>query len=158
MRKVVVNTTPLIALANIGQLELLREPYGEVFIPDAVMEEIRSEPARSLVKDANWIKQCTIVHPEQKMLYKARLHAGEVEVMILAQEESADLVIMDDNTAKATAKFFGFSVTGTLGILVKAKQRGMINEVSSLLCRLVGDGFYVDEKTKEMVLKQAGEF
>ena len=56
-------------------------------------------------------------------MYEAKLHDGEVEVMILAQEEpKADLVILDDNSAKKTAKFLELSVTGTLGVLVKAKQ------------------------------------
>ena len=157
MRKVVANTTPLIALAEIDQLELLHKLYGVILIPEAVMEEIEREPARSLVMNADWIKQSPITHPEQKTLYKARLHAGEVEVIILALEEKADLVIMDDNTAKKTAKFLGLNVTGTLGILVKAKQEGIIKEVAPLLKSLTGNGFFVDEKTKMMVLSKSGE-
>lgn len=55
-------------------------------------------------------------------MYQAKLHAGEVEVMILAQEEPpANLVILDDNAAKKTAKYLGLKVTGTLGVLIKAK-------------------------------------
>ena len=157
MRKVVVNTTPLIALAGIGQIELLRKLYGKVYIPGAVMDEIESEPARSQVMNAEWIVKRTITHPEQKALYKARLHAGEVEVMILALEESADLVIMDDNTAKKTAKFIGLPVTGTLGILVKAKKEGIISEVTPLIKKLQEDHFYVDEGTRLIVLRNAGE-
>lgn len=157
MRKVVVNTTPLIALAGIGKLELLQLLYDEVMIPDAVLNELESEPARSLVLKADWIQKKTITHPERKDLFRARLHSGEVEVMILAEEESADLVIMDDNAAKKTAKFLGQNVTGTLGVLVKAKQRDLINEVSPLVQSLIDDGFYVDDKTKTMVLKSSGE-
>ena len=56
MRKVIVNTTPLIALAGIGQLDLLRRLYSEITIPRAVNREIISEPARSLVSAAEWIK------------------------------------------------------------------------------------------------------
>lgn len=157
MRKVVVNTTPLIALAGIGQLELLQKLYTEIIIPDAVMEETESEPARTLVTRAEWIRKKNITHQERKSLFKARLHAGEVEVMILAEEESADLVIMDDNTAKKTAKYIGLNVTGTLGVLVKAKQAGLIGEVASLIDKLADDGFFVDEQTRRITLKMAGE-
>ena len=61
MRKVVVNTTPLIALAGIGQLELLQKLYTEIIIPDAVMEETESKPARTLVTRADW-KVKTVKH------------------------------------------------------------------------------------------------
>jgi hypothetical protein len=114
MRKVVMNTTPLIALADIGQLELLHLLYEEILIPGAVMDEIKSEPARTLVTNALWIKKISIGKTERKKLFKARLHSGEVEVLLLAEDEEADLVIMDDNSAKKTAKYFGLNVTGTL--------------------------------------------
>ena len=55
------------------------------------------------------------------LVYKAKLHAGEVDVMILAQSKPpADLVIIDDNAAKKTAKYLGLKVTGTIGVLLKA--------------------------------------
>ena len=72
MRKVVANTTPLIALVEIDQLEVLHKLYGEILIPEAVMEEIEREPAKSFVMNADWIKRFPITHPEQKTPYKAR--------------------------------------------------------------------------------------
>ena len=157
MRKVVVNTTPLIALADIGQLELLHQLYNEILIPSAVIDEIESEPARTLVANAQWIKKKTISKTERKSLFKARLHAGEVEVILLAEDEKADLVIIDDNSAKKTAKYLGLSVTGTLGVLLKAKQEGIIKEVKPLMNMLIDNGFYTDETTRNYVLKFAGE-
>ena len=56
MRRVIANTTPLIALANIDRLELLRELYGSIIIPQAVMDEIIREPAKQRVRRATWIK------------------------------------------------------------------------------------------------------
>lgn len=64
----------------------------------------------------SWICVESIRDDTEKKMYKAKLHAGEVEVMILAQEQKADLVIIDDNAAKKTAKYLGLTVTGTLGI------------------------------------------
>ena len=126
MRKVIANTTPLIALANIGQLEILHKIYGTITVPKAVFDEIILEPAKHMVGSANWIKVEEIQGQLQKDFFSARLHAGEVEVMILAREQEADLVIMDDDAAKKTAKFLGFNVIGTLGILIKAKKEGYL--------------------------------
>lgn len=82
---------------------------------------------QNLKNHFDWIKIETIKNPLQKKMYQAKLHDGEVEVIILAQEEpKADLVILDDNTAKKTAIFLELTVTGTLGILVKAKQLKLI--------------------------------
>lgn len=82
-------------------------------------------------------------------MYEAKLHDGEVEVMILAQEEpKADLVILDDNSAKKTAKFLELSVTGTLGVLVKAKQLNYIEKVKPLMDALIANGFFITQNIK----------
>lgn len=156
MRKVVANTTPLIALADIGQLELLHQLYGEIFIPTAVLNEIESEPAKTRVKNADWIKVVE-VSQENNYEFSSRLHAGEIAVIRLAQEQNADLLLMDDNAAKKTAKFIGLTVTGSFGVLIKAKKEGFIKEVKPLMNALIQDGLYVDEEVRNMVLKVAEE-
>ena len=88
MRKVIVNTTPIIVLAGIGQLNLLRDLYTEITIPRAVNHEIISEPVRSLVSSSDWIKVEKITGTIQKSAFSSRLHAGEIEVIMLAQELS----------------------------------------------------------------------
>ena len=157
MRKVIVNTTPLIALAGIGHLDLLRKLYAEISIPEAVDREIISEPARTLVSSSDWIRVEKITGTVQKSAFSSRLHAGEIEVILLAQEIGADLLIMDDNAAKKTAKYLGLIVTGTMGVLLRAKKEGLISEVRPLLDALVNDGLYVSSAVREYVLKQAGE-
>lgn len=157
MRKVVVNTTPIIALANIGYLDLLKNLYGEIIIPEAVDREILSQPARSLVVSAGWIKVRQVNTSVQKSLFSARLHAGEVEVLMLAQEYDADLLIIDDNAAKKTAKYLGLKVTGTMGVLLKAKREGHIDKVAPLLDKLIADGLYISKTVQAYVLEQAGE-
>lgn len=157
MRRVVVNTTPIIALAGIGQLDLLRKIYGEIVIPKAVDLEILSEPARSLVDAASWIQVMGLDLSAQKSMFSARLHAGEIEVLMLAQECDADLLIIDDNAAKKTAKYLGFTVTGTMGVLLRAKWEGYIDLVKPLMERLIADGFYVSPMVRDYVLEAAGE-
>lgn len=157
MRRVIANTTPLIALANIDRLELLHELYGTIIVPQAVVDEIISEPAKQRVRSATWIKVEAIQDSSQKDIFRARLHAGEVEVMILAREQNADLVIMDDNAAKKTAKFLGLNVTGTLGILLKAKKEGYLEMVEPIMNELIVDGLFISDTVKGYVLKEAGE-
>ena len=157
MPKVVVNTTPLIALADIGHLDILHNLYGEIMIPQAVLDEILTEPAKSIVSRCDWISVFDIDSKKPNRLYSARLHAGEIAVMMLADEQDADLLIMDDNAAKKTAKFIGFSVTGTIGVLLKAKRDGLIQNVKPLLAEMISDGFYISETIRKMVLEEAGE-
>ena len=132
--------------------------YGTITIPQAVFDEIKSTSVRKQVKaNRDWIFIEQINDASQKQMYRAKLHAGEVEVMILAQKKKADLVILDDNAAKKTAKFLGLRVIGTLGIFVLAKKRGYIKEVSPVLDALKRDGFFVSNDLCDLVLKQADE-
>ena len=78
--------------------------------------------------------------------------------MILAQENpKADLVIIDDNAAKKTAKYLGLSVTGTLGVLLKAKKHGIIAKLGPVLEEIKRNGFYIGEELEKLILEQAGE-
>lgn len=161
MRKVVVNSTPLIALSNIGRLDLLEKVYGSIVIPQAVFDEVTEKDdsaCRQIRRCPDWIKVIRISDSSQKQMYRAKLHDGEVEVMILAQElPVADLVIIDDNAAKKTAKFLGLHVTGTLGVLLRAKRTGLIERVEPIMDELCKNGFYVDDTVRTIVLEQAGE-
>ena len=157
MRKVISNTTPLITLANIGQLDLLRKLYGTIHIPEAVLKEIKREPARSTVRRCDWIlSYCDPLRPENRM-FSAKLHAGEIAVILLAEEMQADLLLMDDNAAKKTAKFLGYHVTGTLGVLLRAKREGYLGEIRPQLRAIIADGMYISEQILDLVLEEAGE-
>lgn len=82
----------------------------------------------------DWIHIERIGNTTDRKIYSTRLHAGDVEVMILAREiPRADLVIIDDNTAKKTAKYLGLTVTGTIGVLMEAKEQGIITSIASYI-------------------------
>jgi predicted nucleic acid-binding protein len=161
MRKVVVNTTPLIALSHVGRLEILKEMYGEIIIPKAVYREL-SVKTKSVCKIAvdnslDWILVKEIQNQMAKSMYKTQLHDGEVEVMILAKEINADVVIIDDANAKKHAKYLELPVTGTLGVLIKAKQRGYVDELNPILHQMVENGIYISQSLIEVCLEQVGE-
>lgn len=160
MRKVIANSTPLIVLCGIGRLDILKKMYQEIYIPSAVFREITLKNdfvCEQVCLAKEWIHVEQIHDYSERKMYKAKLHDGEVEVMILAQEQKADLLILDDNAAKKTAKYLGLKVTGTLGVLVKAKQQGIIECVRPLLTEMQRNGFYVSRTVESIVLEQAGE-
>lgn len=91
-----------------------------------------------------------------KDMYKTQLHEGEVEVMILAKEVAADVVIIDDANAKKYAKYLKLPVTGTLGVLLRSKQMGYVDKLEPVLRQMVEKGIYISQRLIELCLKQAG--
>lgn len=162
MRKVVVNTTPLIALSHTGQLDVLKKLYGEIVIPEAVYTELSAKAEsickKTVDKSLDWIRVDKIKNQMAKAMYKTQLHDGEVEVMILSKEIGADVVIIDDANAKKHAKYLGLSVTGTLGVLIKAKQEGYVKELKPILQQMVENGIYISQSLIVLCLKQVGEY
>lgn len=161
MRKVIVNTTPLIALCHVGQLDILKKIYGEILIPQAVYREL-SEKKESICKkqvdnSLDWIHVEKIQNQMAKSMFKTQLHDGEVEVIILAKERNADVVIIDDANAKKHAKYLKLPVTGTLGVLIKAKQLGYICELKPIIQEMVEKNIYISEKIMRLCLKQVDE-
>ena len=157
MRKiVVVNSTPILALHAIGRLEILKELYGEILIPDAVRREVTVKDSRTLDGYA-WIRVAQIDNLTAKELFTSALHNGEVEVMLLAKERNADIVIMDDRLARRHAKYFKLTVTGTVGVLLRAKSNGIIETVKPILDDLIQCGFYLSDDVYRELLRLASE-
>ena len=161
MHRVIVNSTPIIVLSNLGLLELLHKLYKDIYVPQAVFKEVtlkNDSASCDIKKYSDWIHICKIDDESDKKMYQAKLHAGEVEVMILAQKEPhADLVIIDDNSAKKTAKFLGLKVTGTLGVILKAKKLKYIDNVSDIMEQMINRGFYISQEVKNIVKAEAEE-
>lgn len=161
MPRVIVNSTPLIVLSNIKYLHLLKDLYKDIYIPQAVYDEVTAKndsACQQIKNNLNWIHICKIQDQSQKRMYQAKLHDGEVEVMILAQQnQNKDLVIIDDNSAKKTAKYLGLTVTGSLGVILKAKKQGLIHSVITLMNQLIQNGFYITPEVYDFVKDEAGE-
>ena len=86
MRKIIVNSTPLIGLCKIDRLDILQKLYGSITIPQAVFDEVtrKNDAVKSIITNAEWIHIESIHEFSSKQMYRAKLHDGEVEVMILA--------------------------------------------------------------------------
>ena len=155
-RVVIVNSTPIIALLGIGRLDILKSLYNEIIIPEAVRSEVTVKDEHVL-DSYPWIKVTAITNNAAKDTFITSLHDGEVEVMILAKELSSNLVIIDDNLARRHAKHQGLIITGTVGVILRAKHDGVIDSVKPLLDDLQKFGFYISDNVINEALKLAGE-
>jgi hypothetical protein len=134
---VVANAGPLIALARIGQFELLRSLYGQLHIPPAVRDEVvisaRGRPGAEEVDAAAWIHTVDVRDVTAVQLLRERLDAGESAAIVLAIQLAADLLIIDEARGRRVAESRGLNKTGTIGTLIAAKKRGLVAEVTPLL-------------------------
>lgn len=155
-----VNTTPIITLASIRQLDLLQLLYGEVIIPEAVRTEVLAGGERRIgaaeLLERGWIRTMVLPDPGRADLL-SDLDRGEAEVIALAQELAADVVILDERLARRHAERLGLPLTGTLGVLLKAKTRGLIEEVGPLVQQLRSAGIRLSDGLIRKALELAGE-
>lgn len=159
MPKVVSNTTPIISLLKIDRLDILRHLYSMVYIPKAVYKEIESGKNKEFYKDLNkidWIKIVDIQNPEA-VKYFSDLDSGEAEAIVLATELNADLVLIDEKLGRYHAGNSELKISGTLGVLIKAKAKGVINDVKPLLDQLINSNVWIGKNLKKSILKAAGE-
>ena len=155
---VILNNTPLVALWVLGRLDLLRDLYGEVTIPTAVRDEflaVERDAREAALASAPWIKAATLRHPQRALVYTG-LDEGEAEVLALA-EETGGLVVMDERKGRRYAKRLELPLTGTLGILIFAKERGIILSVADALTALQAAGLRLEPTLVSETLRLAGE-
>jgi len=159
-RIVVTNTTPIIALSLIGKLDLMRNLYGTVFAPPAVYDEVLAGGIGRVgvveLTHASWLQRRLLRDPSRADLL-ADLDSGEAEAIALAQELQADLLILDERLGRRYAQHLGLTITGTLGILVKAKQRGLISEVRPYIEQLRHGGIRIGDVLFARALELAEE-
>ncbi len=155
---VILNNTPLVALWVLGRLDLLRELYGEVVIPGAVCAEFLAtehEERKAALDDAPWIKAVPLSQPQRALVYTG-LDEGEAAVLALA-EELGGLVVMDERKGRRYARRLGLPLTGTLGLLLLAKERHLLASVSQAVSELLAAGLYLEADLIAEALRLAGE-
>ena len=156
---VISNTSPLIGLWGLNLLSLFRVLYTEVWIPREVEKEfleIDEAVHREGLNRAPWIKTVDLIDPESVLAYD-RLDSGEAAVLALANEHDARLVIIDEQKARKEAKKIGLPFKGVVGVLLEAKENGLIDEIKPLLIALQKNGIYLGESIITDALREAGE-
>jgi predicted nucleic acid-binding protein len=159
--KVVCNSSPLIHLSKAGRLSLLRDFFQEILVPEEVlMESVENsggaEDAKE-IENAGWIHPMAIEDMDLKKALKLTIDEGEAAAIVLALEQKADLVIMDDYDGRAMAKEYNLKVIGTIGILLKAKLEGKTISLKHDLDVLRMNGFWLGEELYSKLITEANE-
>jgi len=131
---VIADTSCLIALTNIEAINILKELYQEIFIK---IEKVKNEKYKKLLDQV--------------------LDPGEASAIALALDCDNVLLVLDDLKGRKEAEKLGFKITGTLGVLFKAKQLGIISEIKAYLEKLKNVGFRISEKIETEILKKSNE-
>jgi predicted nucleic acid-binding protein len=161
---VVSNTSPILNLAIVDQLSLLREQFGEISVPAAVLEELRVEqdlPGSRIVKgalEAGWLKVQQVEDQTLVQVLSRDLDGGEAEAIVLALQMNAEQVLLDEREGRRVAKSLELEVTGVLGVLLRARLDGDLVSMRSAMDALkeragfrIGKALYMD------LLKECGE-
>lgn len=160
---VISDSTPIISLIKIECLDVLEKLYKNIIIPKAVYNELIINV--DYQDEIDIIKGCTfleIKNVEENLSVlllqrQLKLDFGESEAIVLANNINADLIIIDERKARRIAKDIGLKVTGTLGILVEAKQQGLIEELKPLLDKLIDNNIRISKKLYIEILNIVGE-
>jgi predicted nucleic acid-binding protein len=146
----VSDASPLIALYQIGHLELLRNLFDRVIVPLAVTQEV----APSVGTLPIWVHRQQAPPPPDLARH---LDVGEREAIALAVHLGADFVVMDDRPGRNVAERLRMDVIGTLGLLVRARRRGLIRSVRPMVDQLVSNGLYVSVHLYREILEAVDE-
>jgi predicted nucleic acid-binding protein len=157
---VIVNTSPLLYLHQVRCLELLRQLYSTITVPPAVPQELEIGKLQGVdVPEVNSIEWIQIRSVVSAAIIPAviDLGQGEAEVIALGLENPNSLLIFDDSLARRIADLYSLKYTGTLGVLVKAKQAGYLSAVAPVITMLRSKGMWLTDKIISDVLRLSGE-
>lgn len=162
---VVSDTTPLISLMKVGQLELVYELFGEIQIPDAVYEELvsnnRFPNEKRQIQESSFVKKVSVEDMKAVTLLRRStgLDAGESEAIILSDTIGADLLLMDEVKGRQVAKQMGLHLMGTIGMLMIAYDEKKLTKSEILACidMLRNSGRHISGKLYEQLLDKLEE-
>jgi len=155
---VVVNSTPIIALARIGRLHILQDMFTTIIIPGAVFHEVTADSkkrpgSREAIKSP-WIKTVNITPSDLLDFLSVSVDAGEAEAIVLAREAKADLLIIDDKEGRKIAESVGVSIAGTVGVFLRY-YKGQPAAFKKALDELLKQGFRLKKEEYERILSLA---
>lgn len=159
---VVSNASPLVGLSVVGHLELLRDFYGEVWIPPAVWQEVvesgadkAGSPEVAAAAAAGWLRVADTVDRQLVAVAGAGLGAGEAEAIALALSSQAALLIIDEAKGRRRAMEYNLTLTGVVGILTQAAREGIIDTLQADLDHLRQAEFRISDRLYQQALRAA---
>ena len=162
---VISDTTPIVSLLKIDKLELLRDLFEEVVVPEAVYDELTSndvfaEEAKAIASCPYLLKKIVENKEAVSVLQLATgLHLGESEALVLANALHADLVLLDERPGREVAQNMDLDFTGTIGILSTAFRKGLLasDEVEGCIDALKQSGRHISEALYRQLIATVGQ-
>jgi uncharacterized protein len=160
-RIVVCDSGPLIALASLGQIDLLRQLYDRVLVPPGVVREAVAQggrcPGAREIEDATWIERVVLHIPPDRFLTE-ELGAGEAEAITITQGEQGAVLLLDERQARRIAQVvYGLRVCGVVGTLAAAKRSQLIPAARPLLEQLTRSGYFLTQQLIDQTCRALGE-
>lgn len=151
MHKIIISDTScLILLSKINELEILQKVYSKV----TITPEISFEFGEHLPP---WVEIIPVKDLEKMNLLELQIDKGESSAIALALENPGSLLIMDDYKARKIAEQLNIKFTGTLGVIIKAKKEGKIGSIKAIIVKLKQTNFYITEELEKEILRLSGE-
>lgn len=159
---IVSDTSPISELLVIGRLDLLVQIYGKVIIPQVVFDELLALENYGYnlqaLKEASWLEITAPANRQLVAKLSEELDKGESEAIALALELNADYLAIDEKKGRTVAASLGIAIVGLVGILIEAKELGIIDRVKPLLDELQEKaGFWISEKFYSYILAKLNE-
>ena len=154
---VIADTGPIISLAVIDKLYLLTEIFENVFIPQAVWDELTSDNSRNDYKQIVdfFSEKVKSINGINNLVFT--MDYGEAEAVILYQETKADYLLIDDKKARNIAETLNIKCVGTIGLIAAAKQKGMISNMRPLFLKWIENNRFYSIKLLNKALEKYGE-
>jgi uncharacterized protein len=140
---IVSDTSPVTNLIKIGEFNLLKNVFETIVIPQIVYEELCVlDKQKAILEQADWIRVVELKDSTLKTSLLLEVDKGEAEAIALAIELKADYLLIDEQAGRAVAERLGIKITGIIGILIQAKQKGFIVKVKPYLERLINEASF----------------
>ena len=149
-KTIISDTSCLIILTNIGELDLLHKLYGEV----VTTFDIATEYGEALPE---WVEIASVKDKYRQQLLEMQIDKGESSAIALALERPNSTLILDDYKARKIADRLGISFTGTIGVIIKAKLKGIIPTIKPFLEKIKQTNFRLSVDIELQALKEADE-
>ncbi len=155
----IADSGPLIALTGVEHLDLLRSLYHRIIVPQAVVREItlsrHMSDADHFTPWPSWMERMET--PSSLDAISIILGRGETEAITVARHHVDSILLLDDQQARRVAEALDLKMIGTAGILVRAKNHGIINTVRPILRSMRENGYYLSDRLIEKACNMAGE-
>lgn len=151
MDKIIISDTScLIALSNVGMLQILKDLFGEVLITREVKDEFGNQLP-------NWIIVSQVKNKLKQTEIESKLDKGEASSIALALEVSNSTLIIDEVKGRNIAKNLNIEIIGTIGIIILAGKKGIVNDVISVVLKLVNNGFRLSNEIIDRIIETYGK-